>query len=90
MTARCGHLLPVAPGLTGININIRAATEADVSAMHAVRMSVRENRLSNPEQITETSYLPYIAAGSAWVAEADGNVPGRQNRRRGCAFPKEA
>jgi GNAT superfamily N-acetyltransferase len=56
--------------------NVRTAAVADIPAMHAVRSSVRENRLPYPQQVTEASYLPYIAAGSAWVAEADAVILG--------------
>ena len=52
-----------------MNFRIRVATADDVPAMHLVRNGVRENRLSDPQRVTEASYLPYIAAGSAWVAE---------------------
>jgi len=56
---------------------IRAATLADVPAMHAVRCAVRENALTDPARITEASYAPYIAAGAAWVAvTADGGPSG--------------
>jgi len=55
---------------------IRPAAVADVAAMHRLRNKVRENRLSNPRRITEASYLPYIAAGSAWVAEAEAGLVG--------------
>ena len=44
--------------------------------MHWVRNSVRENRLSDRTNITESSYLPYIEHGSAWVAENDRGVAG--------------
>lgn len=44
--------------------------------MHAIRLKVRENRLSSPPRVTERDYYPYIAAGSAWVAERDGGVVG--------------
>jgi GNAT superfamily N-acetyltransferase len=44
--------------------------------MHRVRTDVRENRLSTPEKIKEASYLPYIAAGSAWVAETNTGIVG--------------
>jgi GNAT superfamily N-acetyltransferase len=59
-----------------MNFTIRAAATSDVPAMHAVRSKVRENRLSDPGRVTEASYLPYIAAGSAWVAETDAGIPG--------------
>lgn len=44
--------------------------------MHVIRLDVRENRLSSPHRITERDYHPYVAAGSAWVAERDGGVVG--------------
>jgi GNAT superfamily N-acetyltransferase len=47
---------------------IRAATLADIPAMHKVRRSVRENRLGDPTRITEDSYRHFIEAGSIWVA----------------------
>ena len=53
---------------------VRIATAADVPAMHRVRLDVRENRLGDPQRVSETSYLPYVAAGSAWVAETDEGV----------------
>jgi GNAT superfamily N-acetyltransferase len=49
-------------------IMIRTAALADVPGMHEVRLAVLENRLTNPARITEASYLPFIEAGSAWVA----------------------
>jgi GNAT superfamily N-acetyltransferase len=55
---------------------VRVACAADVPAMHRVRNSVRENRLSDPHGITERSYLPYVSAGSAWIAEADAAMLG--------------
>jgi GNAT superfamily N-acetyltransferase len=59
-----------------MNFTIRQAASPDVPAMHAVRSKVRENRLSDPGRITKASYLPYIAAGSAWVAETDAGIAG--------------
>ncbi len=45
--------------------------------MHAIRLAVRENRLSNPARITGASYLPYVAAGTIWVAlDPAGNALG--------------
>ena len=59
-----------------MNYRIRLAHVADVAVMHRVRHRVRENRLAHPDRITEATYLPYIAAGSAWVAETDAGVVG--------------
>lgn len=55
---------------------VRTACASDVAAMHRVRNSVRENRLFDPQRISEASYLPYIAAASAWVAETDSGLVG--------------
>lgn len=55
---------------------IRTAGVDDVPAMHRVRNSVSENRLSDPHRITDASYLPCIAAGSAWVAEEEAGLVG--------------
>ena len=44
--------------------------------MHRLRNAVRENRLSAAAGITEASYLPYIDAGSAWVAERPDGIAG--------------
>jgi GNAT superfamily N-acetyltransferase len=52
----------------GMTRRIRTATLADIPAMHAVRRSVRENRLGDPTRITEASYLPFVEARSIWVA----------------------
>jgi GNAT superfamily N-acetyltransferase len=44
--------------------------------MHHIRVRVRENRLSDPARVTERSYLPYVAARTAWVAEEDQEILG--------------
>ena len=59
-----------------MTLRIRVADAADVAALHRIRLGVRENRLSSPEQVTEASYLPYIAEGSAWVAETESGLAG--------------
>lgn len=57
-------------------MRIRAAREADVPAMHALRLGVLENRLADPERVTEDCYRPYLAAGGAWVAETESGLAG--------------
>ena len=71
-------LRPLSVGGTafGMNFRVRAASAADIPAMHHVRNDVRENRLYDPQRVQEASYLPYIAAGSAWVAETDAGIVG--------------
>jgi GNAT superfamily N-acetyltransferase len=59
-----------------MTLKIRTAVPADIPAMHRVRTSVRENRLSNPQRITEADYLPYIVANTAWVAGRDASIAG--------------
>lgn len=51
-----------------MTFRIETATLADIPAMHVVRLAVRENRLSDPARITEDAYVPYVEAGSIWVA----------------------
>jgi GNAT superfamily N-acetyltransferase len=59
-----------------MDLAIRVACAADIPAIHRVRTSVRENRLSQPQRVSEASYLPYVAAGSIWVAETHAGVVG--------------
>lgn len=44
--------------------------------MHAIRLAVRENRLSDSAGIEEGSYRPYVAACAAWVAETEHGIAG--------------
>lgn len=55
---------------------VRPALEADIPAMHAIRLAVQENRLSDPQRIGEDSYRPHVANGGAWLAEVDGRPVG--------------
>ena len=56
---------------------LRQATLEDVAAMHALRMSVRENRLSDPLRVTEADYVPFLAqCRASWVAECEGRLVG--------------
>jgi GNAT superfamily N-acetyltransferase len=59
-----------------MTLKIRMAAPADIAAMHRVRTSVRENRLSDPLRIKEEAYLPFVTAGAAWVAEGDHGIVG--------------
>jgi GNAT superfamily N-acetyltransferase len=58
-------------------VHIRIATEADIPAMHRIRMDVRENRLSDPSRVQPDDYRPYLSGrGRGWLAELDGQVAG--------------
>ncbi|HEY0085667.1 MAG TPA: GNAT family N-acetyltransferase [Allosphingosinicella sp.] len=59
-----------------MDFTLRLATVADVPAMHRIRLSARENRLSDPALVREADYLPFVARGAAFVAEADGALLG--------------
>jgi N-acetylglutamate synthase-like GNAT family acetyltransferase len=59
-----------------VNLQIRLATFADIPAMHRLRKAVRENRLSDHTSITEASYLPYVEAHCAWIAEIETAIAG--------------
>lgn len=55
----------------------RQAVIADIPAMHLVRMSVKENVLSDPSVVKESDYAEYIASrGKGWVCESGGNLIG--------------
>jgi GNAT superfamily N-acetyltransferase len=56
---------------------IRVATEADIAAMHRIRVAVRENRLADPSLVQPEDYRRMMMdAGRGWVAEADGRILG--------------
>jgi GNAT superfamily N-acetyltransferase len=44
--------------------------------MHALRLRVRENRLSDPGRVAEDSYGPYLDREAAWVAETESGLAG--------------
>lgn len=55
---------------------VRLAQPSDAPAMHGIRMSARENRLSRPDIISEASYRPYIDSNSCWVAVTENRIAG--------------
>lgn len=55
---------------------VRPASILDIGAMHQVRLSVQENKLSEGAGIKEESYLRFVQTGSAWVAEIEKQVIG--------------
>lgn len=56
---------------------LRPAVPQDIPMLHAVRVSVRENRLSDPSRITPEQYASRMTPPEgAWVAELDGVVAG--------------
>lgn len=57
-------------------VQIRPAVIADIPAMHHIRLSVHENRLTDPAQIGEDDYGRFVDRGSAWVAETDNGLAG--------------
>ncbi|WP_426344429.1 GNAT family N-acetyltransferase [Pseudoduganella sp. R-32] len=55
----------------------RRATTADIPAMSAIRLAVRENALSNPARVTQQMYEDYLdRLGQGWVCEREGAVIG--------------
>lgn len=55
----------------------REARMEDISALSEVRLSVKENVLSNPHRITRETYETHLsAAGKGWLCEAGGEVVG--------------
>lgn len=56
---------------------IRIASEADIAEMHRIRVSVRENRLSNPRSVQPADYISMLTEhGRGWIAEVDERVAG--------------
>ncbi len=53
----------------------RLATVADIEAMHAIRLAVTENRLSDPARATTERYREMLGKrGKGWVFEDDAGV----------------
>lgn len=60
-----------------MTLEFRRATTADIPAMSAIRLAVRENALTNPDRITQQMYEDYLdRLGQGWVCERDGTVIG--------------
>src|SRR5688500_8829798 len=56
---------------------IRVATVRDIPEMHRVRMSVRENRLSDPSKVQPHHYQEMLTGrGRGWIAEMEGGIAG--------------
>lgn len=56
---------------------IRVTTINDYARLHAVRMAVRENVLSNPGRITYEDYRRYLhEIGRGWVYVMEGEIVG--------------
>jgi GNAT superfamily N-acetyltransferase len=56
---------------------LRPALLEDIPAMHALRVAVRENRLSDPSRVTQADYESRLAKpGASWVAEVNGSITG--------------
>ena len=55
---------------------VRQATEADIPEMMALRLSVRENRLLDPSQVTVEDCRRYVTRGNMWVWDEDGALLG--------------
>jgi GNAT superfamily N-acetyltransferase len=55
---------------------VRRATAQDIPAMMELRLSVNENRLSDPGQVSAEDCLRYVERGDMWVWEEDGEILG--------------
>lgn len=70
-------LLTLATGAHAMRV--REAVDADIPAMHAIRMDVRENTLSDPSWLTLDVYRAHLGnagASNSWVCEHDGRILG--------------
>lgn len=58
-------------------VMIRAMLPSDVPFAHAIRLRVRENRLSDPSVVTEQDYHDFMARDTmSWVHQLDGAITG--------------
>ena len=56
-------------------MEIRLATDADIEAMHAIRLAVTENRLRDVSRVTTAKYHEMLGErGKGWVFEDDAGV----------------
>jgi GNAT superfamily N-acetyltransferase len=55
---------------------VRRATVDDIADIMALRLSVRENRLSDPGLVTAEDCLRYVERGQMWVWEEDQEILG--------------
>ncbi len=55
----------------------REATIGDIPALSEIRLSVRQNVLSDPRKVTPEMYADYLGvSGKGWLCEIDGQVVG--------------
>src|SRR5690242_4335435 len=58
-------------------LTIREAVIADIPAMHAIRVRVCENQLSDPSVVTEKDYVEFMQRDTrSWVCERNGVLAG--------------
>lgn len=58
-------------------MHYREALSSDIPQLTVIRLSVKENVLSNPALITEQDYVEFlILRGKGWVCECDNRVVG--------------
>jgi GNAT superfamily N-acetyltransferase len=56
-------------------MELRLATVADIEAMHAIRLAVTENRLTDLSRVTTEKYREMLEErGKGWVVEDDAGV----------------
>jgi GNAT superfamily N-acetyltransferase len=56
---------------------LRRSAAADVADLHRIRLSVRENRLTDPSRLGEADYIPFIDGhGETWHAMVEGQIAG--------------
>ncbi len=58
-------------------MTFREAKLSDIPGMMEVRMSVKENVLSDPKLVPERAYVEYLTErGKGWICEADNQIVG--------------
>jgi GNAT superfamily N-acetyltransferase len=58
-------------------MGVRVATSDDIPAMHHIRLSVRENVLSDPSKVQPSDYVAFLTEkGRGWVYELNDSIVG--------------
>ena len=57
-------------------MRLRPATPADLPRIHAVRHGTRENRLSNPDRVTDAEVAWYLSEAIFLVSEDEAGIQG--------------
>jgi GNAT superfamily N-acetyltransferase len=63
--------------MTSKNVTYREAMPEDIPGLHHIRLSVKENALSDPNLVKEEDYIPFLVSkGKGWLGMVDNTIIG--------------